>query len=98
MLLCLQIMNVDNCLGYVHNRHGKDPTMYWEKKIDVLHDLAGRHMRQRDPAQRWPLAKLLAAVRELEQDAASSRAGAGAGGVGQGRAREQLAKAQWLEA
>ena len=39
---------------------------YWDKQLDALHELAGKYMCQPDPAQRWPVAKLLAEVMELE--------------------------------
>lgn len=42
---------------------------YWRKQMHALHKLADWRMRQPDPAQRWPVAKLLAEVREVEHDA-----------------------------
>ena len=49
---------------------GADYEKYWLPKLHAVHDLASLHMCRQDPAQRWPVAKLLPKVREVEQDAA----------------------------
>ena len=77
--LYVQINNVYRCVDWLPRSLAKDATKYCKQNMLAINPLL-HHMLRRKPARRWPVAKLVAAVSELEEDAASSGGGAGAGG------------------